>query len=88
MNWHDWHDWTLLYYALEWVIRVVMLVVVTNRRRGSPMAWLLIISFFPVPGLVLYLLIGENRLPRRRAERSRSASVRRRPPGGSAGRSP
>ncbi|NLE36989.1 MAG: cardiolipin synthase [Pirellulaceae bacterium] len=46
-----------------------MLVVVTNRRRGSPMAWLLIISFFPVPGLVLYLLIGENRLPRRRAER-------------------
>ncbi|HBO44690.1 MAG TPA: cardiolipin synthase [Planctomycetaceae bacterium] len=33
------------------------------------MAWLLVIFFFPVPGLVLYLLIGENRLPRRRAGR-------------------
>jgi len=66
---HDWGDWSLVYYLLEWVIRIVMLVVVTNRRHGSPMAWLLVIFFFPVPGLALYLLIGENRLPRRRAGR-------------------
>ncbi|MBN2216957.1 MAG: cardiolipin synthase [Pirellulales bacterium] len=66
---HDWLSWSLLNYLLEWVIRIVMLVVVTNRRRGSPMAWLLVIFFLPVPGLVLYLLIGENRLPRRRAGR-------------------
>jgi cardiolipin synthase len=66
---HDWVDWSLLYYLLEWVIRIVMLVVVTNRRHGSPMAWLLVIFFLPVPGLALYLLIGENRLPRRRAGR-------------------
>jgi cardiolipin synthase len=69
MNIYDWHDWTILNYALEWIIRIVMLIVVTNRRRGSPMAWLLVIFFFPVPGLILYLLIGENRLPNRRAER-------------------
>ncbi|HLA83958.1 MAG TPA: cardiolipin synthase [Thermoguttaceae bacterium] len=66
---HDWLSWSLVYYLLEWVIRVVMLVVVTNRRHGSPMAWLLVIFFLPVPGLALYLLIGENRLPRRRAGR-------------------
>lgn len=66
---HTWVDWSLLYYLLEWVIRIVMLVVVTNRRHGSPMAWLLVIFFLPVPGLLLYLLIGENRLPRRRAGR-------------------
>lgn len=69
MDIHDWHDWTLLYYALEWIIRIIMLVVVTNRRRGSPMTWLLVIFFLPVPGLALYLLIGENRLPYRRAHR-------------------
>jgi len=66
---HDWLSWSLLNYLLEWVIRIVMLVVVTNRRRGSPMAWLLVIFFLPLPGLVLYWLIGENRLPRRRAGR-------------------
>ncbi|MBN1590473.1 MAG: cardiolipin synthase [Pirellulales bacterium] len=66
---HDWLSWSLINYLVEWVIRIVMLVIVTNRRRGSPMAWLLVIFFLPVPGLILYLLIGENRLPRRRAGR-------------------
>ena len=66
---HDWLSWSLLNYLLEWVIRIVMLFVVTGRRRGSPMAWLLVIFFLPVPGLILYFLIGENRLPRRRAGR-------------------
>jgi cardiolipin synthase len=66
----DWMTWSLLYYLLEWVIRIVMLVVVTRRRQpSSAMAWLLVIFFWPLPGLVLYLLIGENRLPRRRAGR-------------------
>jgi len=65
-----WTTWSVLYYALEWVIRVVMLFVVTRRRQPtSAMAWRLVIFFLPVPGLVLYLLIGENRLPRRRADR-------------------
>lgn len=59
-----------LYYASEWVIRAVMLVVVVSRRRqpSSAMAWLLVIFSVPWLGLVLYLLVGENRLPRRRTE--------------------
>jgi cardiolipin synthase len=62
-------SWSLAYYISEWVIRLVMLVVVTRRRQpSSAMAWLLVIFFLPWPGLLLYLLIGENRLPRRRAE--------------------
>ena len=65
-----WMTWSLLYYLLEWLIRIVMLVVVTRRRQPSAaMAWLLVIFFLPVPGLALYFLIGENRLPLRRAER-------------------
>ena len=65
-----WMTWSLLYFLLEWVIRIVMLFVVTRRRQpNSAMAWLLVIFFLPVPGFVLYLLIGENRLPRRRVGR-------------------
>jgi len=47
-----------------------MLVVVTRRRQPtSAMAWLLVIFFEPWIGLVLYLLVGTYRLPRRRTER-------------------
>jgi cardiolipin synthase len=62
-------SWSLAYYISEWVIRLVMLVVVTRRRQpSSAMAWLLVIFFVPWLGLVVYLLIGENHLPRRRVE--------------------
>jgi len=62
-------SWALLYIISEWVIRLVMLVVVTRRRRpSSAMAWLLVIFFLPWVGFVLYLLIGENRLPRYRVK--------------------
>ncbi len=57
------------YYLSEWVIRLVMLGVVPRRRQpASAMAWLMVIFFFPWGGLVLYLLFGTNRLPRRRVE--------------------
>ncbi|MFC1693576.1 cardiolipin synthase [Candidatus Latescibacterota bacterium] len=63
-------SWSLAYIISEWVIRLVMLVVVTRRRRpNSAMAWLLVIFFQPWVGLGLYLLIGRNRLPHRRVER-------------------
>lgn len=62
-----WPTWSLAYYISEWLIRVVMLFVVTRRRRPtSAMAWMLIIFFLPWAGLVLYLLLGRHRLPRRR----------------------
>lgn len=56
----------LLYFS-EWLVRFVMLGVVIERHPPrTAMSWLLVIFFLPWPGLVLYLLIGENRLPRRR----------------------
>jgi len=65
----SWFSWALFLYVGEWVIRLVMLPVVVQRRDpSSATTWLLIIFFFPYFGLVLYLLIGENRLPRRRVE--------------------
>lgn len=73
-----------LFYFSEWLVRLVMLGVVIERHPPrTAMSWLLVIFFLPWPGLVLYLLIGENRLPRRRlAQRKamldRLESIRRR----------
>lgn len=59
-------------YLTEWVIRLVMLVTVPRRRSpNAALAWLTVIFFLPWVGLVLYLLVGSNRLPRRRVERYR-----------------
>lgn len=64
-------SWSLAFLVSEWAIRLVMLVVVPRRRHpASAVAWLLVIFLVPWVGLVVYLLIGENRLPRQRTERS------------------
>lgn len=57
-------SWYLIYNISEWVIRLVMLPVVTSRRKpDTAMAWLLVIFFLPVVGLVLFLAFGSRRLP-------------------------
>jgi len=62
-------SWTILYIISEWLIRLIMLGVVTHRRRpSSATAWLMVIFFQPWVGLLLYLLFGEDRLPRLRIE--------------------
>lgn len=60
-------SWSLVFYISEWLVRLIMLGVVIERHPPrTAMTWLLVIFFLPWPGLVLYLLIGENRLPHRR----------------------
>ena len=58
----------------EWVIRLTMLPVIVLRKEkpATCLAWLTIVFFEPWIGLGLYLLIGENRLGRRRLARRRS----------------
>lgn len=57
-------------YVVEWTLRLIMLLVITGRRDyRSNVTWLLVVFFLPIPGAILYLLIGENRLPSRRASR-------------------
>ena len=67
----------LLYMLLEWTIRLAALVVVPLRRSpDSARAWLLLMLFLPVPGLLLYLLIGRPTYPRgRRARLARAAEL-------------
>lgn len=58
------------YYILEWIIRLAMLAILPFRRTpAATRSWLLLIFFLPVPGLLLFLVIGTPRFPRWRAER-------------------
>jgi len=60
----------VLYLVLEWTIRIGALIAVPFRRSpDSARTWLLLMFFLPVPGLLLYLLIGRPTYPRRRKER-------------------
>ena len=60
----------LLWYAAEWIVRIGALLVVPQRRSPSATrAWLLLIFFLPMPGLILFLMIGSPRFPAWRAQR-------------------
>lgn len=59
-----------LWYIAEWIIRLGALLVIPQRRSPSAArAWLLLIFFLPLPGLLLFLAIGSPRFPAWRNER-------------------
>ena len=60
---------SLAYVTGEWLIRIAALFTVTRRRQpASALAWLAVIFFHPWIGMVLYVIMGESRLTRRRAD--------------------
>ncbi|MET0933429.1 MAG: cardiolipin synthase [Mycetocola sp.] len=61
-------DWRLiLFFAIDFVIRVIAVIVVPrNRRPTAGMAWLLAIFLIPYVGVIAFLLIGNPKLPRKR----------------------
>lgn len=62
-----------IYLVSEWVIRLVMIPVVTRRRAPtSALSWLAVIFAIPWPGLALYGVFGAHRLGRARAQRRRA----------------
>ncbi len=66
---HD-ADLRLLWYAAEWLIRLGALAVVPLRRApAATAAWLLLIFFFPLGGLLLYLAIGRPKFTAARERR-------------------
>lgn len=70
-------DWGLLYAITEWVIRIVMLGYVPQRRTpAAARTWLLLIFFFPWGGLILYLILGRLHLPKRRRTQLETLSNR------------
>ena len=63
---------TIILFVVDLLIRVGLSVRVIMRRLpvGVATAWLVIVLVFPFAGALVYLLIGELRLGRRRAERA------------------
>lgn len=65
--------WALTITIIDNVIRVVALFTVPqNRRPTAGMAWLMAIFWLPIPGFILFLIIGSNRLPKSRTEKQHS----------------
>ncbi len=59
--------WVVFVFLLDLSIRVAAIIIVPrNRRPTAAMAWLLAIYFIPFVGVLLFLLIGTPRLPRKR----------------------
>ncbi|WP_394553399.1 cardiolipin synthase [Agromyces sp. MMS24-JH15] len=57
---------------LDWVIRIIALVIIPrDRKPTAAMSWLLAIFLIPFIGIVLFLLIGNVKLPRKRMERQK-----------------
>jgi cardiolipin synthase len=55
---------------LDWIIRIAALIIVPrDRKPTAAMAWLLAIFLIPFIGVILFLLIGDTKLPRKRRER-------------------
>ena len=62
-------------YIVEWIIRIGALLVVPQRRApAATRAWLLMIFFLPIPGLLLFLAIGSPRFPAWRKARFEALS--------------
>ncbi|GAA4381603.1 cardiolipin synthase [Agromyces bauzanensis] len=56
--------------VVDIVVRVIAVIVVPrNRRPTAGMAWLLAIFFIPVVGILLFVLIGNPKLPKHRREK-------------------
>lgn len=56
--------------VVDMIIRVIAVIVVPrNRRPTAGMAWLLAIFFIPIIGVLIFLLIGNPKLPKRRREK-------------------
>ncbi|GAB2510528.1 cardiolipin synthase [Microbacterium petrolearium] len=62
--------WAIIVWIVDMAIRIVaVLIVPANRKPTSAMAWLLAIFLLPIPGILLFILIGSPRLPRDKRRR-------------------
>lgn len=70
MDWLSWSTvWAGFIFTVDLAIRILAVFIVPpGRKPTSAMAWLLLIFFLPVPGLLFFLLIGNPKLPRKRRE--------------------
>lgn len=70
--------WPLLAILIELAIKTVFIVLVLLRRRPASvtLAWIVVILILPLIGAVLYLLVGEVRIGKRRIARHEAIVAR------------
>jgi cardiolipin synthase len=60
----DGWSWSEIHDAVEWIVRIGMLGVLPFRRTpAASRSWLLLIFFLPLPGLLLFMAIGDPKFP-------------------------
>lgn len=60
----------------DFVVRVLALIYIPrNRRPQTALAWLLAIFFIPYIGILLFLILGSARLPKKRRERQQQVNA-------------
>lgn len=66
-------SWLAVYTTVEWLIRLGMVLAVLRRRMqpATALAWLTLVFFWPLLGGAVYMLVGDNRLGRRRRTQHR-----------------
>ncbi|KXF81650.1 cardiolipin synthase [Enterovibrio coralii] len=64
--------WASVFFYWLLIAGVTIRVVLKRRALGVSIAWLMIIYIIPIVGVILYLLVGELNLGRKRAERAKA----------------
>ena len=69
MEWGIWHTLVVIWFAFEWVLRIIALFIVPrNRKPDSGMSWLLFIFLVPEIGWIAFLIFGFSKLPKGRRD--------------------
>jgi cardiolipin synthase len=68
-----WLTFGVFYLVFKWAIRLASVVLVPKQQRlpSAALGWLLFIVLFPIPGLLLYLLVGSSKLSAKRRQQQR-----------------
>jgi len=66
-------EWAIVVHVA--VVFVATVLISANRTPSAAIAWVLAIVFVPVAGLLVFLLVGVGRLPRRRREKQREVNA-------------
>jgi cardiolipin synthase len=70
-------NWITIARLLSYLIIVLALFIVpANRKPGEATAWLMLIFLAPLPGALLFMLLGSPKLSRSRQERQRAMNER------------
>ncbi len=71
--------YTLLYtlYAIT-VLGTILIIITENRNPVKSLAWVLVLTFLPVAGLILYLFFGQNLRAKRMVSRRIKRKLRKR----------